>query len=159
MIPDFDSATGYLPPGVHDANITEVSKRFGNTVRRARLMVSLRNVVNQLWDAGVKEIFIDGSFCTATPVPNDIDGYWVFVKGFDHTKVDPVLLQYDVFVTDPTSGLAVRPMKLRYGIELYVHPIQKATMGGITYPEFFARSRDGVPRGYVRIVRDEGKGL
>ncbi len=105
------------------------------------------------------EIYIDGSFCTATPVPNDIDGYWIYVKGFDRTKVDPVLLQYDVFVTDPATGSPERPMKLRYGIELYVHPIQKATLDGITYPEFFARSRDGVPRGYVRIIKDEERGL
>jgi hypothetical protein len=156
MLPDFDPETGYLPPGVYPATLTEIRARFGTTVRRSRLMSGLMAVITQLWNAGVEEICIDGSFCTATPVPKDIDGYWVFVKGLDTTKIDPVLLQMSVVITDPSTGELVRPMKLRYGVEFYVHPIHKATPQGMTYPEFFSRSRDGVARGYVRIVKDEG---
>jgi hypothetical protein len=152
MLPPFDEETGYLPPGVHDAALDEIKQRFGSTVRRSRLVANLRLVVQQLWDAGVAEIFIDGSFCTSTPIPNDIDGYWVYVKGLDRAKLDPVLLQFDRVVTDPSTGEPVRPMKLRYGVEFAVHPINRATPFGLSYPEFFSRSRDGVPRGYVRIV-------
>lgn len=125
MIPAFDPQTGYLPPGIHGAGLAEIRDRFGTTVRRAKLMAGLTSVLNQLWAAGVKDVFIDGSFCTATPVPNDIDGYWLFVPGIDVSKLDPVLLQLAVFVTDPTTGEAVRPMKLRYGVELFVHPYLK----------------------------------
>lgn len=153
MIPDFDDETGYLPPGVHDATLEEIKDRFGSTVRRSRLTANLFKVVQQFWAAGVDEICIDGSFCTATPIPNDIDGYWVYTPAFDRTKVDPVLLQFDVFVADPSTGERVRPMKLRYGVEFFVHPITLATAGGLTYPEFFSRSRDGVTRGYVRIIK------
>ena len=153
MIPEFDVDTGYLPPGVHDANLAEISARFGGTVRRARLVSGLANVVKQFWAAGIEDIFIDGSFCTSTPIPNDIDGYWIYNPAFDRTKVDPVLLQMDVFVADPATGEAVRPMRLKYGIELFVHPLAKATLSGMTYPEFFSRSRDGVPRGYVHVTK------
>jgi len=156
MIPAFDPDTGYLPPGIHAATLAEIRDRFGTTVRRAKLMTGLTSVLSQLWAAGVNDVFIDGSFCTATPVPNDIDGYWLFVPGIDTSKLDPVLLQLAVFVADPTTGEAVRPMKLRYGVEFFVHPISKATITGMTYPEFFSRSRDGLPRGYVHIIRQEG---
>ncbi|MDP9025137.1 MAG: hypothetical protein M3N13_07180, partial [Candidatus Eremiobacteraeota bacterium] len=83
MLPPFDEETGYLPAGVHDATLAEIKDRFGKTVRRSRLVANLRLVVQQLWDAGVVEVCIDGSFCTSTPTPNDIDGYWVYVKNLD----------------------------------------------------------------------------
>jgi hypothetical protein len=159
MLPDFNEETGYLPPGVHYATLEEIKERFGKTVRRSRLVVNLDKVVRQLWDAGVQEVFIDGSFCTATPVPNDIDGYWIYIQGFDRTKVDPVLLQMDIFVADPSTGEAVRPMKLRYGVEFFVHPLNRATASGLSYPEFFSRSRDGVDRGYVGVIKDEKRGF
>jgi len=155
MLPEFDHETGYLPPGVHYATLEEIRERFGKTVCRSRLVANLLVVVRQLWNAGVQEVFIDGSFCTATPVPNDIDGYWVYVPAFDPTKVDPVLLQMDIFVADPSTGEAVRPMKLRYGVEFFVHPLNRATASGLSYPVFFSRSRDGVPRGYVCVIKDE----
>lgn len=157
MLPEFDYETGYLPPGVHNATLEEIKERFGKTVRRSRLVANLLVVVRQLWNAGVQEVCIDGSFCTATPIPNDIDGYWVYVQGFDRTKVDPVLLQMDIFVADPSTGQPVRPMKLRYDVEFFVHPLNRATANGLSYPEFFSRSRDGVPRGYVRVIKEDGR--
>jgi hypothetical protein len=155
MLPPFDDQTGYLPAGVHDATLAEIKARFGQTVRRARLFANLRIVVEQLWDAGVVEVCIDGSFCTLTPIPNDIDGYWIYVKNLDVNKLDPVLLQVGTFVTDPSSGEPVRPMKLRYGVEFFVHPIHRATSDGLSYPEFFSRSRDGIARGLVRILKED----
>jgi hypothetical protein len=44
---------------------------------RRRLVDNLEILVNQLWQAGVREVFADGSFVEDKDHPNDIDGYFV----------------------------------------------------------------------------------
>ena len=110
-------------------------------------------VLHQLYAAGVEEVVLGGSFCTAAPFPNDLDGFWVYPKTLDITKIDPVILMMDRFDLDPFSGEWVRLAKLKYGIELFMdHP----KLGGINTQscrKFFSCSRDGRPRGCVRIVK------
>ena len=48
-----------------------------DTTWRLELVQNLRIMVNQLWDEGFTDIYIDGSFATDKLHPGDIDGYFV----------------------------------------------------------------------------------
>lgn len=155
MIPDFVDDTGYLPAGVHDATFQQVQQRFGYNMRRVRLLDGLRNVLRQLFEAGIEEVYLGGSFVTKAPLPNDIDGYWVYRKGIDISKIDPVILSMDVVAMDPFSGRFVRAVKMRYGVELFMDS-PNSKIEGKTCREFFSCSRDGEPRGVIRIGKEGG---
>jgi hypothetical protein len=110
-------------------------------------------VVNQLYAAGVEEVVIGGSFTTAAPFPNDIDGFWVYPQQFDPSKVDDDILMMERFELHPVSGEWVRLVKLKYGVELFMeHPA--LVKAGKSFRDFFACSRDGHPRGCIRIVKE-----
>ena len=52
----------------------EVTFRFGTkTPRRQRLALRLRRWIELARAVSAKRIFVDGSFVTAKPVPNDVD--------------------------------------------------------------------------------------
>lgn len=57
------------------------------------------------------------------------------------------------FVRDPSTGKFVRPMKLKYSVELFLELGSEAMMSGKSFREFFSQSRDGVARGLLRLVR------
>lgn len=73
MTPDCND-NGYLPPGVHRANLEEIATRFGqqSEVRQAQ-MESLRWLVELARRAGVRRIVVNGSFVTDKLEPNDVD--------------------------------------------------------------------------------------
>ena len=73
MIPDFDER-GYLPPGVHRADLPEVLARFGmmTEIRRAQ-GESLEWLIVLCKAAGISRAIINGSFVTDVAEPNDID--------------------------------------------------------------------------------------
>jgi len=154
VIPHFNE-DGYLPEGIHDATFGDFQERFVWNGKRLILLDGLRQVVYQLWRAGVEDIYITGSFCTKAPFPNDVDGYWVYQKGLDLSKVDPVILNMNIHALDPVSGRYVRMIKLKYGVEFFMDsPSHKVE--GLTCAEFFSCSRDGVPRGIIRLRKDHG---
>jgi hypothetical protein len=73
MIPDFRD-DGYLPEGVHRATEAEVTFRFGAaTASRRRLALRLRRWIELARAIAAKRLFVDGSFVTAKPNPNDVD--------------------------------------------------------------------------------------
>ncbi len=73
MIPDFRD-DGYLPEGLHLATEAEITFRFGtSTTRRRRLALRLRRWIELSRSVGAKRLFVDGSFVTAKPEPNDVD--------------------------------------------------------------------------------------
>lgn len=155
MIPDFDETSGYLPKGEHNAGLAEFQQRFAWNGRRLKLFGGLQAVIAQLWAAGVDEIYIAGSFCTAAPLPNDIDGFWVYKQGIDTSKIDPVVLQMNTHAIDPVTGRVTRVMKIKYGVEFFMET-PNFRLDGMTLREFFSRSRDGSPRGLIRL-RKEGE--
>lgn len=73
MIPRFDDS-GFLPPGVHPANLDEIDALFGrgSELRRVQ-MQSVRWLVDLAKRAGVQRIVLNGSFVTDTMEPNDVD--------------------------------------------------------------------------------------
>lgn len=48
-----------------------------NTKKRLTLVNNLEILVNQLWQVGIEDIYVDGSFVEEKASPSDIDGYFV----------------------------------------------------------------------------------
>lgn len=177
-IPDF-TADGLLPPGDYEVSLRELRKSVlvagpargypnWDGAWRAELVDNLEVMVGQLRQAGIRDIFIDGSFVEDKDHPNDIDGYFAcdlmeLASGRLERSLN--LLDPDnVWTWDPRSRRPFRgypkkqlPMWHRYRVELYPHFGQGS---GITdefgneleFPAAFRRSRrDGKPRGIVKI--------
>ncbi|MBM4040575.1 MAG: hypothetical protein FJ290_18880 [Planctomycetes bacterium] len=74
-IPDFDE-NGNLPPGVYCVSLAEIEERFTWNQTRRDLFSGLKRALASLAHAGVKRVWIGGSFVTATELPEDVDGCW-----------------------------------------------------------------------------------
>lgn len=72
VIPNFDE-NGNLPPGVYFCEWEEFKERFGNSFKRERMINGLELAMTQLKAAGCRIIYINGSFVTSEPSPNDFD--------------------------------------------------------------------------------------
>ena len=143
-IPEFDK-NGELPPGEYFATIEQIDERFGKSnPRRIALMAGLKNAIENFLSAGVKKIWIDGSFVTSKFEPNDIDGCWEYDKKVDLNILDSVFLQ--------RSRL---PMKAKYGLEFFPASIIEGATG-LPFPSFFQLNRDGQPKG-ILVVTLEGE--
>jgi hypothetical protein len=73
-IPTLD-AHGILPAGVHAATLDEIETAFGlSNARRAALVGKLRQYVGFVQSFALfTDLYVDGSFVTDAPLPNDID--------------------------------------------------------------------------------------
>src|SRR5205809_6717643 len=76
MIPEFDP-DGLLPEGIHDCSLNELRQRFGSfqtSDRRPRLYQRFEELVSELRTLRMPlVIYVDGSFVTRNPRPNDVD--------------------------------------------------------------------------------------
>jgi hypothetical protein len=148
-----DPETGALPPGDHQATLEEIRKRFGFTPRRRWLLKGVRAAVEAFWNAGIEEIYIDGSFCTEKRDPGDADGYWVEPDLDVYERVDPYWIDFTpVFVR--AAGKWRWHMWADHGVEFFIHPAMQATEDE-SFPEFFRNDRAGRPRGVIRVVRSD----
>src|SRR6266536_4901795 len=89
MLPDL--VDGLLPPGIHQAEWTEVLVRFGTNRHRRWLLEGLRAALAELSRAGCRTVYLDGSFVTDKPFPNDYDLCWE-IDGVDIHRLDRVFL-------------------------------------------------------------------
>ena len=89
-IPEF-TTDGILPPGVHYTSWAAFVKRFAATPARQWLLEGLLLAVVEFRHAGCQTLYIDGSFVTSKPVPNDYDACWDS-DGVDLDELDPVFL-------------------------------------------------------------------
>ncbi|STX55751.1 Uncharacterised protein [Legionella beliardensis] len=132
-----------LPPGEHLATLDEVAKVYGSSnTRRKKLMNGLRKAANNLKSAGVKTIWLNGSFVTGKKEPNDIDGCWDYHDSVDITILDPV------FLGDRVS------MKKKYGLDFFIAGITEAG-SGLPFTQFFQKNRDGEPKGILVVKLGE----
>lgn len=79
MIPnliDIGGIWNVLPPGIHDATLTEVEQCYATNVIRKTLYDGFRKGVIALSNAGCKAIFLNGSFVSDKPDPGDFDSCW-----------------------------------------------------------------------------------
>ena len=150
MIPAFNPETGALPPGDHRATLEEIARRLGFTPRRRWLMKGLRMAVLAFWAAGIREIFIDGSFCTEKRDPRDIDGYWVEPDRAVYDRIDPYWIDFELILVPDVRKRKWR-MWADHGVEFFVHPVMLASPG-IGFPQFFRLDRDGRPRGVIQVI-------
>ena len=139
-IPPFNEA-GELPPGEHVTSLAAVKRRFGrSSAQRQKLMRGLEAAVENLRAAGVRRLWIDGSFVTRKPAPNDVDGCWEYSEEVDLEALNPVFLL-------ESRG----PMKIKYGIEFFPASTVEAD-SGLPFPAFFQVNRDGEPKGILVVA-------
>ena len=92
MIPDFIS-TGFLPNGIHWAELGEIRKRYCWNGQRERLLAGFERAVAALRVAGCRLVYLNGSFVTAKDYPGDYDACWE-MAGVDPRLLDPVFLEF-----------------------------------------------------------------
>lgn len=181
-IPPFDTR-GMLPRGDHSATIGQLRRSRlvtgvgvagpWDAAWRRRLVQGLAHLAGQLWEAGIEEVFVDGSFVEDKAHPNDIDGY--FVCPFDLLRTGELQRRLNamdsggVWTWDPASrrmcletGKLQLPMWHAHRVELYPHVpglgigcgIRDEHGNELEFPAAFRRSRSGgQPRGIIALRR------
>lgn len=181
-LPAFTS-DGLLPPGDYTLTLDQLQESVlvlgpgdpkdhptWDAAWRLTLVKNLRILVGQLQQAGIDQIFIDGSFVEDKDHPNDIDGYFIC----DPHRFASGLLEHDLNLLDPakcwTWDHRTRrphrgypklqlPMWHAYRVELYPH--YAGLLAGVDshgheleFPAWFRQSRStGNPKGIIRIIR------
>jgi len=182
-LPPFDEH-GLLPAGDYEQTLEELEQSHlvlgpggdeaWSVKTRRGLVRNLGVLVGQLWQVGITEIFINGSFVEKKARPNDIDGYFE-CKLMSLATGD---LQRDLNALDPHKCWAWSPATRRadpsstklqlpmwhiYRIELYPHAQARMTSSGIQdehgnelqFPAAFRRQREtGRQKGIVKIIRE-----
>ena len=82
-----------LRPGIHDSTLAAIEARFATTDHRQKLFSGFQDGTTCLFDAGCKNIYLDGSFVTEKQFPGDFDACWD-PTGVDLQKLNPVLLDF-----------------------------------------------------------------
>ena len=144
MIPA-PNAIGELPPGMHLATLAEVEAVFVTTPRRRRLFEGLRRALQNLHAAGVRRVFIDGSFVTTKADPNDVDGCWEWTEEVHLDLLDPVLLDFTQ---------ARQAMRDKYGVDFFL-VIWVEAGSGLTFLDFFQRNRADELKGIIQLDLEE----
>lgn len=137
---------------------------------REQLVSNLSVLVKQLWEVGIQEIYIDGSFAEDKDHPNDIDGYFEC----DPMRIADGSLEGELNRLDPhkcwTWDHSTRkaypgypklqlPMWRSYRVELYPHYSGLITGRDehgqqLEFPAFFRKCRgSGNPKGIIKIVQ------
>jgi hypothetical protein len=140
MIPA-PNALGELPPGIHPATWAELVAVLGTTPRRQVLCEGLRRALRHLQEAGVRRVFLDGSFVTTKAKPNDVDGCWEWTVAVDLQRLNPVLLDF-------THGR--QAMQDKYGVDFFLATWVEAG-SGLTFFDFFQRNRADAPKGILAL--------
>jgi len=185
-LPSAFNADGLLPVGDYELTMQELRSSMlvvgpqpavldWDVDHRRFLVDQLGILVDQLWQVGITDIYIDGSFARDKPHPNDIDGYFVcnrrdIASGMLQARLNQ-LDPYRVWTWDHSSRVAPGPgrkpelpMWHRYHVELYPHytggirgaPIAFRDKFGNEYdfPSFFRQDKSsGNPKGIIRIIR------
>lgn len=135
---------------------------------REKLVENLAVLVEQLWQVGITEVFVDGSFVEDKNHPNDIDGYFVCdlmrLASGDLERELNLLDPNKIWTWDPVARRSYRgypkkqlPMWHRYRVELYPHWGQGSGIcdrfgNELEFPSAFRQSRrDGKPKGIIKI--------
>ncbi len=110
--------TGRLPPGRHPATLAEVERAFCYTDERRQLFRGLVRALAALKDAGIRRVYLGGSFVTNARTPRDVDGSYIVEAGVDPEALaglfDPagrsrLLREHGVdFLPDTKAGSLVR---------------------------------------------------
>jgi hypothetical protein len=172
---------GLLDPGDYSMNFTDLRnsvlvkgpsnrKDPWDSAWRLKLVNNLEILVNELWEVNVTDIYIDGSFVTNKPHPNDIDGYFncdlMHLSSGDLqrdlNKLDPYKI-WTWSVRQPAPGFTKLqlPMWHAYRVELYPEFGQMFAPGVVdefghplTFPAAFRKTRyTNEPKGIIKIEK------
>lgn len=178
------TAEGLLPPGDYELTLAQLRESIfvsgpedaqvypsWDRLWRSYLVDNLEILVKQLWQVGIEDIFVDGSFAEDKDHPNDIDGYFVCeLMRLASGELERELNSLDpnkVWTWDPDSRRPYRgypkrqlPMWHQYRVELYPHfrgmlsGLRDECGNELEFPSAFRRSRrNGRPRGIIKIRR------
>lgn len=135
-------------PGFHDISIDKLEEifvhPFQENERRAYLVMRFRNYLDKLRELGLAvEVWLDGSFSTLKPIPNDMDILIIF----NETDVKKLDIEKQVVLTE----LFDRDLcKIRYSIDVLL-----CESGEINHRSYwrgwFGFSREERPKGIPRI--------
>ncbi len=184
-VPDF-TKEGLLPPGDYKATFGELRESIlvegpgpesvwseeWDAEWREHLTRQAETMCTQLWQVGIEDIYLDGSFTEAKAHPNDIDGYFECdARRLATGELQRKLNQIDpkkCWTWDPEERRAYRgyakkqlPMWHAYRVELYPHYDQLIGItdehgNPLTFPAAFRkRRRDDEPKGIVKVVPEE----
>lgn len=139
------SKSGELPEGEFKVSLEKIRASFGDgNPTRKKLMLGLEQACENFKNAGVKNIWINGSFITTKEQPNDIDGCWEYSDRVNLNRLDPVFLMESRI-----------PMKEKYGLEFFPACFIEGDTG-VPFPKFFQTNRNGEAKG-ILIVNLGGK--
>jgi len=153
MIPtliDLDTSVPWqvLPPGIYDTTRAELAARFAVTPHRRRLLDGFERAALSLAKAGCRTAYIDGSFTTGKPHPQDFDGCWEH-DGVDLAILDPVLKSF---------ANKREAQKRKYLGEMF--PAALENEPGMTFLALFQIEKfSGLPKGILRVLLEPGKGV
>lgn len=129
-----------LPPGIFEASLSEIKMAFATTPHREWLFAGFLRMAAALQAAGCQTAYLDGSFTTEKPHPDDYDGCWDH-NGMDFARLDPVLLIF--------AGKR-EEQKRKYQGEMFPALTLNGTSG--TFLDFFQIEKfSGLPKGILRI--------
>ncbi len=181
-LPAFN-AEGVLPRGDYELTPDELrssmlvhgprrktAERTWDAVWRSQLLENALTLTQQLWQVGIEDVYLDGSFVEDNDHPNDIDGYFdcdllELASGKLQQKlneIDP----YKIWNWDPKSRVRVAginklqlPMWQTYRVELFPHVGQLSGIrdkfgNELEFPAAFRLRRDGVPKGIIKVVQE-----
>lgn len=129
-----------LPPGIYDATFVEIEAAFGTTPHRRLLFDGFRRAADALRSAGCLTTYLDGSFTTGKPHPDDFDGCWE-PTGVDLQRLDPIL---KIFANKREA------QKRKYFGEMF--PAGSNAGRGLTFLELFQIEKFSQrPKGILRV--------
>ncbi len=175
-LPSFNSE-GLLPVGDYELSLDELKTSWlvtGENLQsttwdsewRRKLVDNLEVMTLQLWQVGVTEIYIDGSFVEDKDRPNDIDGYFVIdVEKFEESVAKLNQLdKWSVWTWSLKSRTQYKnypklqlPMWHKYRVELFpefgqLSGIKDEFGNNQIFPAAFRRARrNGTPKGIIKI--------
>ncbi len=141
-----------LTSGLHDFRLDEISQHFvtpfADPARREYLLgrfILLLSEINQ--GSGIEmELWLDGSFATEKPDPEDIDVvFWARLEDLSTRSFEQQQFIQKIFVDSHEDT------KLRYKCDVYLGIQEREDMRKY-WLEWFGRSREGVEKGIVRIL-------
>ena len=147
MLPDLNKH-GFLPEGVWDCSLVELSKRFAvfaESDKRIKLFQRLENLLEEVKKTGwIMEVIVDGSFVTDKKKPNDIDLILALMPEFEDAEIS--------FWT--SNLLDARKLGSKYKFDIFIEIY--GSRGYKNKLDFFQDVRDSdLRKGVVRLKYDD----
>lgn len=182
LLPSF-TTDGVLPSGDYSLTLDELKQSHlvtgeytqqGQNVWDAEWRLQLVNnaeiLIAQLWQVGIENIFLDGSFVEDKSHPGDIDGYFecdfdYFMNRQFHQDINAIAPEpvWDWSKRYPDQNSAKRQLMMwhKYKVEFYAHCHSKQASGILdefgnqqTFPAAFRKSRkQHLQKGIIKIIK------